>query len=149
MQSRLAYYDSCRAGLVPVRVLSVTPSGVLLVRVTGAREGYERGHTFAATASHVPPRWAVTRLRSRTSHPRILPFTWEPDSPAQRAARLLLDGRYSFRREWSGHEKRKWVARFCGDAFAFCDTKEEALAAGLDHDDKRLGESRFDSKREA
>jgi hypothetical protein len=77
----LAYFDGLR-GLVPVKVIyaKTMPGGLTIVhgRVTvdASARGYPRGEVIESTGVRMIPRDKVRRLRSRTSTPRILPYSW-------------------------------------------------------------------------
>lgn len=82
----LAYFDSF-AGLVPCRILSVTPHDVRLV-VTASRGAYERGTVVETTWRHAVPRGSVWRRKYKTTilpydlatlwHGFVLESGWEP-----------------------------------------------------------------------
>jgi len=50
---------------------------------------------------------------------------------------LIKDERYSVNKEWCGHSKQKFVARFCGDWIGKAETKNKAWLLCIYHDDDR------------
>ena len=55
-----------------------------------------------------------------------------------RAHYLKLDGRYTVRPEWCGHEVQKHVGRFCGDYVGAYDSAQEAWEALKVYDEERF-----------
>lgn len=74
-----AYFETCRDGLVPVRILYTWRDRAgqqkFLLRSTAAkRHAYPRGYEWVAAAPHVIPRPCVRRHRYSTT---IMPYEWE------------------------------------------------------------------------
>lgn len=75
----LAFYETVRSGLVPLKVVKVArdEDGQIQItgKVTAARGPYKRGEIIEGGVVHMIPRTAVYKPRG-AFFPRILPYSW-------------------------------------------------------------------------
>lgn len=73
----LAYYDGFRAGIVTVRIESVTSDGDIVATVTARKNKlYARGDIITASHRSIVPRPCLYRSRQRCGQYMIRPYRW-------------------------------------------------------------------------